>query len=90
MRSASAIASSYIMCGSSTKWQRAPWNWMSRHFSGLVLRGMTAMNGTPTRWAKYASEIAVEPLDASITGASGRIQPLHRACRNSERARAGA
>ncbi len=51
---------------------------MSRHFSGLVVRGMTAMKGTPMSLAKYASETAVEPLEASMTGLSGRIQPLHR------------
>lgn len=51
---------------------------MRRIFSGLVVRGMTAMKGTPIRFAKYASETAVEPLDASMTGLSGRIQPLHR------------
>ena len=44
------------------------------------------MNGTPISAAKYASETAVEPLDASTTGRPGRIQPLHRAYRNSERA----
>ena len=44
----------------------------------LVVRGMTAMKGTPISLAKYASETAVEPLDASITGLPGRIQPLHR------------
>lgn len=47
-----------------------------RHFSGLVVRGITAMNGTPISLAKYASETAVDPLDASITGLPGRIQPL--------------
>lgn len=56
----------------------APWNSISRHFSGLVVRGITAMKGTPMSWAKYASETAVEPLDASMTGREGRIQPLHR------------
>lgn len=47
-----------------------------RHFSGLVVRGITATNGTPIRLAKYASETAVEPLDASMTGFPGRIHPL--------------
>lgn len=37
---------------------------------------MTAMKGTPTSFAKYASETAVEPLEASMTGLPGRIQPL--------------
>ena len=41
-----------------------------------MVRGITAMNGTPISFAKYASETAVEPLDASITGLPGRIQPL--------------
>ncbi len=59
---------------------------MRRHFSALVVRGMTAMKGTPISFAKYASDTAVEPLDASITGRPGRIQPLHRPYRNRERA----
>ncbi|CAM5669353.1 hypothetical protein STENM327S_09302 [Streptomyces tendae] len=63
---------------SSTKWHRPPWNSIRRIFSVLVVRGMTAMKGTPISFAKYASETAVEPLDASITGRSGRIQPLQR------------
>ncbi|CAI8783778.1 hypothetical protein EMIT0357P_10548 [Pseudomonas marginalis] len=50
------------------------------------MAGITAMNGTPSSRAKYASEIAVEPLDASMTGAPGLSQPLHSAYRNSERA----
>jgi hypothetical protein len=44
-----------------------------------VVAGITAMNGKPSMRAKYASEIAVEPLDASITGAPGLSQPLHNA-----------
>src|SRR5471030_766394 len=44
------------------------------------------MNGRPSSRAKYASEIAVDPLEASITGAPGLSQPLHSAYRNSERA----
>ncbi len=51
-----------------------------------MVLGITAMNGTPINAAKYASEMAVEPLDASTTGRPGRIHPLHRACRNSDRA----
>jgi hypothetical protein len=50
---------------------------MSRVFSRLVVAGITAMKGTPISWAKYASETAVEPLDASMTGLPGLIQPLH-------------
>ena len=74
--SASAADSSYIFRESSTKWHRPPWNSISRIFSGLVVRGITAMKGTPISLAKYASETAVEPLDASMTGLPGRIQPL--------------
>jgi hypothetical protein len=50
---------------------------MSAIFSGLFEAGMTAMNGTPRRWAKYASETAVEPLEASTTVVPSWIQPLH-------------
>lgn len=63
-----------------------PWNSISRHFSGLVVRGMTEMKGTPMSFAKYASETAVEPLEASMTGAPGRTQPLQRPYRKRERA----
>ena len=41
-----------------------------------VDRGITAMNGSPSNRAKYASETAVEPEDASITGVPPLIQPL--------------
>ncbi len=44
------------------------------------------MNGSPSRRAKYASLTAVEPLDASITVVPSRIQPLHNAYKNSDRA----
>jgi hypothetical protein len=44
----------------------------------LVERGMTATNGRPSSRAKYASETAVEPDEASTTVVSGVIQPLHR------------
>ena len=50
----------------------------------LVVRGMTAMNGRPSSRAKYASDTAVEPDDASMTGVPSTIQPLHRAYRNSD------
>ena len=36
------------------------------------------MNGTAMSRAKYASESAVEPEDASTTGASCLIQPFAR------------
>ena len=39
---------------------------------------MTATNGRPRKRAKYASEIAVEPLDASTIVVRSVIQPLHR------------
>ncbi len=71
----------------STRWQRPPWNSIAAIFSGEVEAGITAMKGTPSRRAKYASEMAVEPLDASITGRPARSQPLVSAYRNSERAR---
>lgn len=47
---------------------------------------MTAMNGSPSIRAKYASETAVEPEDASTIVVCGPIQPLHRPYRKSERA----
>src|SRR6185437_6850674 len=55
-------------------------------FSALVERGITATNGNPSIRAKYASLIAVEPDDASITVVPSPIFPLHKAYRNSERA----
>jgi len=39
---------------------------------------MTATKGRPRNRAKYASETAVEPLEASTTGVRSAIQPLHR------------
>ncbi len=45
----------------------------------LVEAGITAMNGRPSIAAKYASETAVEPDDASITVVSSQIHPLHSA-----------
>ena len=39
---------------------------------------MTAMNGSPSNRAKYASETAVEPLEASTIVVRSPIQPLHR------------
>ena len=40
---------------------------------------MTATNGSPSSRAKYASEMAVEPLDASMTVLFSWSQPLHSA-----------
>ncbi len=40
---------------------------------------MTATNGRPSMRAKYASDTAVEPDDASTIVVPGRIQPLHNA-----------
>ena len=40
---------------------------------------MTATNGRPSSRAKYASDTAVEPEDASMTVVPSRIQPLHSA-----------
>ena len=51
-----------------------------------VVAGITAMKGRPSSRAKYASETAVEPLEASITGAPSRSQPFASEYRNSERA----
>ena len=48
--------------------------------------GITATNGSPSRAAKYASDTAVEPEDASTTVVPSPIQPLHSAYRNNERA----
>jgi hypothetical protein len=39
---------------------------------------MTATNGRPSSRAKYASETAVEPLEASTIVVPGPIQPLQR------------
>ena len=43
----------------------------------LVDAGITAMNGRPSRAAKYASDTAVEPDDASTTVVCSPIHPLH-------------
>ena len=59
---------------------------ISAIFSGLVDAGITAMNGRPRKRAKYASDTAVDPLDASTMVVSSRIQPLQRPYRKSERA----
>jgi hypothetical protein len=55
--------------------------------AAVVDAGITAMNGSPNNCAKYASDTAVEPDDASTTVVSSVIQPLHSAYRKSERAR---
>lgn len=44
------------------------------------------MKGNPSSAAKYASDTAVEPDDASMTVVCGPIQPLHNPYRNSDRA----
>ena len=59
---------------------------MSAIFEALVEDGITAMNGSPSSAAKYASETAVDPDDASMTVVFSPIQPLHSAYRNSDRA----
>ncbi len=76
---ASRWDSRYSSLGWSTKWQRPPWRSISSTFSALVVRGITAMKDSPSSRAKYASDTAVEPDDASITGVFSTIQPLHRA-----------
>ena len=58
------------------KWHLPPCRSISATFSAEVERGITAMNGSPSSRAKYASETAVEPEDASITGVPPVIQPL--------------
>ncbi len=60
----------------STKWQRPPCRSISSILARLVERGTTAMNGRPSSWAKYASDTAVDPEDASITGVPLVTQPL--------------
>jgi hypothetical protein len=55
-------------------------------FSGLVVRAITAMKGSPSSWEKYASETAVLPLEASTMVLSSLIQPLTRPNRNRDRA----
>ena len=76
LSSASQRASTTTFAGSWTRWQRPPWNSIWAIFSGEVEAGMTAMNGSPSIRAKYASETAVEPDDASTIVVSGPIQPL--------------
>ena len=61
----------------STRWQRPPQRSMRAIFSTDVPRGITATNGSPSSRAKYASETAVEPEDASTTVVDSRIHPLH-------------
>src|SRR3954470_18226573 len=85
--SASRRAVGTAWLGSSTRWHLPPWNSMSAIFSGDVLAGITAMNGSPSMRAKYASLTAVEPEDASTTVVVGPIQPLHSAYRKSDLAR---
>jgi hypothetical protein len=60
---------------------------MSAILLGLVDAGMTATNGNPSRRAKYASDTAVEPLEASTMVVSGPIHPLQRPYKNNDRAR---
>jgi len=52
---------------------------MSAILAGLVARDITATNGTPISRAKYASDTAVDPLDASTTVVVGPIHPLQSA-----------
>ena len=42
----------------------------------LVLRGITAINGKSRRSAKYASDTAVEPDEASTSVVPGPMWPL--------------
>src|SRR5690606_13231634 len=68
--------------GSSAQWHFPPCHSISSTFSRLVDCGTTAMNGSPSMRAKYASETAVEPEEASMTGVFLVTQPLQIACRN--------
>ena len=52
---------------------------MSAILAALVDDGITAMNGSPSSAAKYASDTAVDPDDASMTVVFSPIQPLHSA-----------
>jgi hypothetical protein len=52
---------------------------MSAILPGLVDRATTATNGRPTRRAKYASLIAVDPLEASTTVLPRPMSPLQMA-----------
>ncbi len=52
---------------------------MSAIFAWLVVRAITATNGSPSMRAKYASDTAVEPLDASVTVVPGPMSPLQMA-----------
>ena len=63
----------------STKWQRPPCDSINTTLDALVDAGITAMNGRPNSAAKYASDTAVEPEDASTTVVPSPIQPLHSA-----------
>src|SRR5690606_33626390 len=56
-------------------------------FSGLVDRGTTVMKSSPSMRAKYASETAVEPLEASTSVVPSWMRPLTRPYSSSERAR---
>jgi hypothetical protein len=62
-----------------TKWQRPPCDSISAILAVLVAAGITATNGKPSSAAKYASDTAVEPEEASTTVAPSLIQPLHSA-----------
>jgi hypothetical protein len=57
---------------------------MASIFWRWVVAGMTAMNGSPRSLAKYASEIAVLPLELSITGVPSEMYPFTSAYRNSD------
>src|SRR5262249_56395704 len=84
--SASRLGSEYTCDASATKWQRPPWDSINAILEALVDDVITAMNGSPRSAAKYASETAVDPEDASITVVPSPIHPLHSAYRNSDRA----
>src|SRR5690606_6357562 len=66
--------------------RRPPWTSIAAVSSGVVDAGITATNGGPSRLAKYASDTAVEPLEASTTMLPECSQPLASAYRNSDRA----
>ncbi len=76
--SAMRWASAFTSAAFSTKWQRPPRFSIRATFVRLVDTGITAMKGSPSRSAKYASDTAVDPDEASTTVVPSVIQPLHR------------
>ena len=70
---------SYTSPADSTNAHRPPSRSISAILPGLVDRATTATKGSPMRRAKYASLIAVDPLEASTTVLPRSMSPLQRA-----------